>query len=36
LHITGHDPCKKELVENETGIHLPRVQVRAGILREWK
>ena len=36
LHITWHDPCKKELVENETGIHLPRVKVRAGVLREGR
>ena len=34
LHIPWHDPCKKEFVENETGIHLPRVKVRAGILYE--
>ena len=32
LHITWHDPREEELVENETGIHLPRVEVRAGIL----
>ena len=34
LHITWHDPCEEELVENEAGIHLPRVEVRAGILHE--
>ena len=34
LHITWHDPRKEELVENETGIHLPRVKVRARILHE--
>ena len=32
LHIAWHDPRKEELVENETGIHLPRIEVRAGIL----
>ena len=36
LHIAWHDPCKKELVENEAGIHVPRVQVRAGVLREGR
>lgn len=34
LHIAWHDPRKEELVEDETGIHLPRVEVRAGILHE--
>jgi hypothetical protein len=34
LHITWHDPRKEELVEDEAGIHLPRVEVRAGILHE--
>lgn len=34
LHIAWHDPREEELVEDETGIHLPRVEVRAGILHE--
>lgn len=34
LHITWHDPRKKEFVENEAGIHLPRIEVRARILHE--
>ena len=34
LHITWHDPREEELVEDETGIHFPRVEVRAGILHE--
>lgn len=34
LHITWHDPREEELIEDETGIHLPRVEVRAGILDE--
>ncbi len=25
LHIARHNPSKKELVENEAGIHLPRI-----------
>ena len=36
LHIAWHDPRKKELVEDETGIHLPCVEVRTGILHEGK
>lgn len=36
LHITWHDPREEELVEDETGIHLPRVEVRAGILQKGK
>ena len=34
LHIARHDPSEKELVKNETGIHLPRIGVWAGILHE--
>lgn len=36
LHIPWHDPGKKELIENETGIHLPRVKVGVGILDDEK
>ena len=32
LHVTGHDPGKEELVDDEAGVHLPRVQVRARVL----
>ena len=34
LHIAWHDPREEELVKDETGIHLPRVEVRAGILHK--
>jgi len=34
LHVTRHDPSKEELVENETRIHFPCIEVRAGILHE--
>jgi hypothetical protein len=36
LHITWHGPRKEELEKNEAGIHLPRIEVRAGVLHEGR
>jgi hypothetical protein len=36
LHMTWHDPRKEELEKNEAGIHLPCVEVRAGVLHEGR
>ena len=34
LHITRHNPGKKELVENEARIYFPRIEIWAGILNQ--
>jgi hypothetical protein len=32
LHVTGHDPGKKELEDKVAGVHFPCIQVGTGIL----